>query len=113
IFPKKWCKEKDIKKDVYDSIINKTPISPRTNRGVVSGKAPSKFISDIEMGNTKNKIAPISNRQIDENLVSHLIDPSFLRKDDFAGFYNDRREKLADLIEKVMGKQVSRQQDED
>jgi hypothetical protein len=109
IFPKKWCKEQGIEKDIYDSIINKTPISPKTNRGVVSGKAPGKFIDDIEKGDPKNKVAPISGQQIDENLASHLIDPSFLRKDDFNGFYNDRRKRLANLIEKVMGKPVNRQ----
>jgi hypothetical protein len=108
IFPKKWCKTKRINKDDYDSIVNKTPISPTTNRGVVSGKAPSAFIRDIEDGDPKNAVSPISPMQIDENLSSHLIEPSFLRSDDFVGFFNDRREKIARLIEKKMIKPVSR-----
>ena len=108
IFPKNWCKKQNIKKDDYDSIINKTPISLNTNRGVVSGKSPSKFINDIENGNTKSGAVPLASQQIDENLISHLIDPSFLRKDDFEGFFKDRREKLAQLIEKKMGKMVNR-----
>jgi len=107
IFPKKWCKANSIKKDEYDSIINKAPISPNTNRGVVSGKAPSEFIRDIENGNTKiNGAKPISENEINENLMSHKMDPSFLRNDDFVGFFKDRREKLADLIEGKMGKRV-------
>jgi len=107
IFPKKWCKENNIKKDDYDSIINKAPISPNTNRGVVSGKAPSEFIKDIENGNTKIKGAiPLSEKEINENLMSHKMDPSFLRNDDFEGFFKDRREKLADLIEEKMVKRV-------
>jgi hypothetical protein len=109
IFPKKWCKGKQINKDDYDSIINKTPISPTTNRGVVSGKAPSEFIRDIENGDPKKTIPPILPKQIDENLSSHLIEPSFLRNDDFEGFFNDRREKLAHLIEGKMSKTVNRQ----
>ena len=32
IFPKKWCEDQKIKPEVYDSIINKTPLSYRTNR---------------------------------------------------------------------------------
>jgi len=107
IFPKKWCKENNIKKDDYDSIINKAPISPNTNRGVVSGKAPSEFIKDIENGNTKIKGAiPLLENEINENLISHKMDPAFLRNDDFEGFFKDRREKLADLIEKKMMKRV-------
>jgi hypothetical protein len=108
IFSKKWCKNNKIKKDDYDSIINKTPISPTTNRGVVSGKAPGEFIRDIENGNTKSGAEPLTSGQINGNLVSHLIDPAFLRKDDFEGFFNDRREKLAKLIEQKTGKTVSR-----
>lgn len=106
IFPRNWCKKQNIQKDDYDSIINKTPISPVTNRGVVSGKAPSEFISDIENG--KNGISPLASKQVDENFISHLIEPSFLRKDDFEGFFKDRREKLAKLIEKKTGKTVNR-----
>jgi hypothetical protein len=108
IFSKKWCKNQKIKKDNYDSIINKTPISPTTNRGVVSGKAPNEFIRDIENGNTKSGAAPLTSKQIDGNLASHLIDPAFLRKDDFEGFFKNRRENLAKLIEQKTGKTVSR-----
>jgi hypothetical protein len=108
IFSKKWCKANGIKKDYYDSIINKTPISPKTNRGVVSGKAPSEFIKDIEAGNQKSGFPPVNSQDIDNNLVSHLIDPATLRKDDFYAFFNDRMEKLAILIEQKMGKRVNR-----
>jgi hypothetical protein len=107
IFPIKWCKKKNIKKEDYDSIINKAPISPATNRGVVSGKAPSEFIKDIENGNAKIEGAePLSEKEINENLMSHKMEPSFLRNDDFFGFFKDRREKLADLIEEKIGKRV-------
>jgi len=106
IFPIKWCKANNIKKEDYDSIINKAPISPNTNRGVVSGKAPSEFIKDIENGDTKSGAKPLTENLINENLMSHKMDPSFLRSDDFEGFFKDRREKLADLIEKKMGKPV-------
>lgn len=42
IFPQKWCKENNIEKRYYDSIINKTAISARTNRKI-GGNAPSKY----------------------------------------------------------------------
>ena len=40
IFPQDWCKKHGIKASVFDSIINKTPLSYRTNR-IVGGISPS------------------------------------------------------------------------
>jgi hypothetical protein len=107
IFAQNWCKKQNISKDIYDSIINKTPISPKTNRGIVSDKSPSVFIADIQ------KVHGLSDQQIDDNLQSHLIDSSLLRKDDFEAFYNKRKEQLANLIEQKMNKQVNRQSTDD
>jgi hypothetical protein len=39
IFPQDWCKKQSIKPSVFDSIINKTPLSYRTNR-IIGGVAP-------------------------------------------------------------------------
>jgi hypothetical protein len=105
IFAKNWCSKQGIKKEEYDSIINKTPISSRTNRSI-SDKAPSVFIREIETGN--NSRVSLSSSQVDSNLASHLLDPQLLRNDDFKGFFNDRKERLAKLIEQKMGKPVNR-----
>ena len=40
IFPEKWCKTTGIEPGTYNSIINKTAISARTNRQI-GGRAPS------------------------------------------------------------------------
>jgi hypothetical protein len=45
IFPQDWCKKHDIKPAIYDSIINKTPLSYRTNR-IIGGVAPSEYLAD-------------------------------------------------------------------
>ncbi len=50
IFPQDWCKRQGIKPAVYDSIINKTPLSYRTNR-IIGGVAPSEYLSKLETGN--------------------------------------------------------------
>ncbi|TIV12675.1 MAG: hypothetical protein E5W02_18750, partial [Mesorhizobium sp.] len=44
IFPQAWCKARNISKDVFDSIINKTPLSYRTNR-IIGGDAPSTYLA--------------------------------------------------------------------
>ena len=49
IFPQDWCKKHGIKPDVYDSIINKTPLSYRTNR-IIGGVAPSEYLAKLEKG---------------------------------------------------------------
>ena len=46
IFPQDWCKNMSIKPNVYDSIINKTPLSYRTNR-IIGGVAPSEYLRQI------------------------------------------------------------------
>ena len=46
---------------------------------------------------------------MDDLLASHSLSPSFLRKDDFEMFIQDRRQQLIDLIAKAMGKDVVEQ----
>jgi hypothetical protein len=50
IFPQDWCKRHGIKPNVFDSIINKTPLSYRTNR-IIGGVAPSEYLAKLEKGN--------------------------------------------------------------
>ena len=101
IFPQDWCKNRGIKPKVYDSIINKTPLSYRTNR-IIGGVAPSEYLGKLERGSEKTpKIEP---HRLDGFLCSHLIDPALLRSDDFEEFMVDRQKKLLVLIEAATGK---------
>ena len=43
---------------------------------------------------------------LDEILNTHLIDPLFLRHDDFDGFIRDRACRLLDQVEKMIGKSI-------
>jgi hypothetical protein len=101
VFPQAWCKEKGIPDKEYNSIVNKTPLSARTNR-VIGGQAPSQYLAQIQEDNA------ISPAQLDEILESHLINPVHLRNDDFEAFIADRTEALSKLIETAMGRQVVR-----
>lgn len=100
IFPQEWCKKQGIDRNVYDSIINKTPLAARTNR-IIGGVAPSEYVSRIERENTE--LAPAA---FDERLRSHLIDPELLRADDFWEFMTARQNALVEVIEKAIGKPV-------
>jgi len=101
IFPQDWCKKNNIKPDVYDSIINKTPLSYRTNR-IIGGSAPSDYLTKLQHGNAA---APsIDPERLNTYLKSHLIDPALVRSNNFYGFMADRQKKLLVLIEKATDK---------
>jgi hypothetical protein len=101
VFPKDWCKKHGIKPNVFDSIINKTPLSYRTNR-IIGGVAPSEYLAKLERG---NEATPrIERTKLDAYLASHLMDPSLLRTDNFDAFMADRQKQLLSLIERATGK---------
>ena len=98
IFPKKYCEDRDFQPTVYDSILNKTPISSETNK-IIGQKAPSIYIKEFErQGN--------SSRQIDDSFASHFIDAALCRADDFDAFVVDRAKKILDAVENLTGLKV-------
>jgi hypothetical protein len=101
IFPQEWCKRQGIKPAVYDAIINKTPLSFRTNR-IIGGVAPSEYLAKLERGDKQTPA--IVREKLDDFLRSHLIDPSILRSDNFEPFMTDRQKRLLNLIEQATGK---------
>ncbi|WP_298607261.1 DUF262 domain-containing protein [uncultured Thiothrix sp.] len=103
IFPQDWCKKQNIKPAIFDSIINKTPLSYRTNR-MIGGAAPSEYLAKLAQGDRNSP--PIANEVLDEHLRSHLIDPILLKTDQFESFMENRQKRLLDLIEQAMGKAV-------
>ncbi len=100
IFPRDWCKKQGIPESRYDSIINKTPLSSRTNR-ILGGDAPSVYLARLERG--ADGSPPIPACDIDSHLESHLIDPALLRADNFEGFFAARQAALLRLIEDATG----------
>jgi len=101
IFPKDWCKKNGIKPAIFDSIINKTPLSYKTNR-IIGGSAPSEYLSKLQKGNKASP--PIDGSRLDAYLRTHLIDPELLRSDRFEEFMIDRQKRLLSLIETATGK---------
>jgi hypothetical protein len=101
IFPQDWCNKNGIKPNVYDSIINKTPLSYRTNR-IIGGVAPSEYLGKLERGS--DTVPSIESHKLDTYLKSHLIDASLLRADRFDNFMVDRQRQLLSLIEQATGK---------
>jgi hypothetical protein len=99
IFPVAWCRKQGIEPKKYNSLVNRTPLSAKTNRKIGS-KAPSVYLKQFEMSGT-------SPSRLDEMLRSHAIDPKKLRHDDFEGFFVARTQALMELIAKAMGKNLA------
>jgi len=104
IFPKSWCEQQGIKPAVYNSIINKTPISYKANR-MIGGKAPSAYLASIQ----QHKQVGLADEAMDEILSTHRIPPPALRTDDFTAFYTSRQENLLAIIEHAMGKRIEQE----
>ncbi|MHB1014303.1 MAG: GmrSD restriction endonuclease domain-containing protein [Desulfurivibrionaceae bacterium] len=103
IFPQDWCKKQGIKPSIVDSIINKTPLSFRTNR-IIGGVPPSEYLAKLEKGDKQTPA--IERDRLNAYLRSHLIDPEILRSDNIEAFMADRQKRLLGLIELATGKAV-------
>ncbi len=112
IFPEAWCKSQKIDLKVYDTVVNKTPLSYRTNR-IIGGVAPSDYLAKLEAGRkaSVNKPAdpPIQAEVLDQYLESHCIPVAQLRADDFDGFMAARRAALLDRIASATGHAINEQ----
>ncbi len=101
VFPKAWCDRHGIPANRYDCVINKAPLSARTNR-IVGGNAPSEYLEVIQ------RSAGIDSSRLDAILRTHAIDPRTLRYNDFDAFFVHREAVLLGLIERAMGKSIIR-----
>lgn len=103
VFPQAWCKEHGVPKARWDSIVNKTPLSYRTNR-IIGGVAPSAYLAKLEEG-TKRDPA-ISKLELDGYLATHSIPIEALRADDFDAFMEGRQRKLMELVCQATGQSL-------
>ena len=96
IFPVAWCQaDPPIPSDLYNSIINKTPIDARTNR-MIGGRPPSEYLPRLRNHYTR----------LDEALQAHWLTPDLLDEDDFSECFMERGEHMLALISKAMGKEI-------
>ena len=100
IFPESYCKKSGYKKEKWNSIINKTPLFPSSNRQI-GGDAPSVY-----------SIKMMRKAEIDENeyrtrIESHLIDYDSFISDDFEHYFIARAKAIMKVIEAAMDKTIA------
>ena len=100
IFPKNHCIKMDYKEAKWNSIINKTPLLPESNRAI-GGYAPSVYCQRLM------KEAEITEDVLRARIESNLVDYDLLVANDFDNYFIDRAKKLLTVIEKAMGKTIA------
>ena len=106
IFPRSYCLKQDYPRQKWNSVINKAPITARTNR-ILGGNAPSRYLASIEANHG------VAAHRLDEILGTHLIGAALLRSDSFDAFIRDRARQLLDMVERAIGKAVVGRDSED
>lgn len=99
IFPQSYCIKQGINQELWNSVINKTPLYAKSNR-FIQGDAPSKYSERVE------KRLHINSETYNSFVASHAIDIESFRNDDFYTFYNKRAAAICELIEEATGKNV-------
>ena len=101
VFPVAWCRgevDPAIPSRLYDSVINKTPLSRATNQ-IIGGRAPSVYLRRLEhdMGSIE---------KLERALEAHWLNPKHLKADSFGDSFIERGESMLGLIGEAMGKQI-------
>jgi hypothetical protein len=105
IFPIAWCRKQGIDPKMYNCLVNRTPLSAKTNKRIGS-KAPSAYLKNFELHGT-------AVASLEELMRSHCIELNILQSDNFGAFFQARAEELMELIGKAMGKNLSLESFED
>lgn len=100
IFPEAYCISMGYPKEKWNSIVNKTPLLPESNRQI-GGEAPSKYSQKII------KRAQIDEAQLKMRLESHLVNYDYFIKDDFNNYFVERAKAILKVIELAMGKNIA------
>ena len=100
IFPEAYCKKMGLDKSKWNSIVNKTPLLPASNRQI-GGDAPSVYSGNIM------KKAEIDEVELRFRIESHLVNYDYLIADDFDHYFIARAKAILKVIEAAMGKTIA------
>ncbi|MCP9619922.1 DUF262 domain-containing protein [Nocardia otitidiscaviarum] len=96
VFPQAWCAKQGLDRAIYDSVINKTPLSAYTNRHILGGSAPSNYLTKL------TGMGAVDAPALRSHVATHLINPDVLLHDDFETFIGQREAVLLNLIATAM-----------
>ena len=98
VFPVAWCRSTEgkpaIPSHLYDSVINKTPLSAATNR-IIGGRGPAVYLKRLQ--------EDMGSERLEQALEAHWLNPRHLEANNFQGSFIERGEALLRLIGQAMG----------
>ena len=100
IFPEAYCTKQGLPREKWNSIVNKTPLLPASNRQI-GGNAPSVYSKTIMQK------ANIDEEQLRARVKSHLINWDAFIQNNFNTYFIDRAKQLLTAIEMAMGKRIA------
>ena len=100
IFPEAYCIQRGYPREKWNSIVNKTPLLPESNRQI-GGEAPSKYSKKIL------KKSDIDEARYRIRVESHLVNYEAFIHDDFDTYFVDRAKAIMKVIENAMGKMIA------
>ena len=102
VVPRSWGMDNGIG-DLVDSVLNRVPLSPETNRHVIGSNLPNQYLPKLEEQHGSERVQKI--------MDSHLISPKSLEilkrepfgRTDFEEFLDERQRTLIGAIESLLG----------
>ncbi len=72
----------------------------------------SRFIDSARKFTSANlyQLISVPDDELNAILQSHVVEPEYMYRDDFYGFFGDRKERILRKIEAAMGKTIARDQ---
>ncbi|WP_189852663.1 GmrSD restriction endonuclease domain-containing protein [Streptomyces omiyaensis] len=100
VFPRAWVRRQygGAKTFPANSIVNKTPLSLRAAQALTG--APGTYLDSLAAASDMRR------EWFDDVIATHLIDPYFLRTNDYEAFYTARAKQLEDMVYAAMGKRT-------
>ena len=99
VFPVAWCRSKEgkpaIPSHLYDSVINKTPLSAATNR-IIGGRGPAAYLKRLQ--------EDMGSARLEQALEAHWLNPRHLEANNFQGSFVERGDALLKMIGRAMGR---------
>ena len=80
---------------LYDSVINKTPLSAATNR-IIGGRGPAAYLKRLQ--------EDTGSARLEQALEAHWLNPRHLVANNFQGSFVERGEALLKMIGRAMGR---------
>lgn len=101
IVPQSWGKEMDGIGDKINTILNRTPLTPETNRSIIHKQLPNVYLKKMFDDNSHNhdKVYKVlESHFVSRKAVDILLREDF-NKDDYFEFINERKKTIIETIE--------------